>query len=136
MGAGMLAMVLAAPLAFGGAAPVDRAAPPPGAGRCPSGSLCVWTKPGFGGRMTVFGDREDYGGRCLTSQTLIGSVADRTASAPWRLRLFLFHNPLTRPCDVGGVYAQFEPGRTDAAVPGGPVTGFRIYAEPNTRPGR
>jgi hypothetical protein len=34
------------------------------------------------------------------------------------------------------VYAQYEPGRNDGAVPGGPVTGFRIYAEPNARAGR
>jgi hypothetical protein len=86
--------------------------------------------------MTVFGDQEDYAGRCQATRSPIGSVADLTATAPWRLRLFLFHNPHTRPCDARGVYAQYEPGRTDRAVPGGPVTGFRIYGDPNPRPGR
>jgi hypothetical protein len=107
--------------------------PPHTADRCTVGSLCIWTKPGFQGRMTVFGDRDANAGACQEAHSAIGSVADLTAKAPWRLHLFLFHNPQARACDPRGVFAQYTPGQTDGAVQG-PVTGFRIYADPN--PGR
>ena len=131
----MLAVTIALPVLLA-TAPTAAARHHPShpADRCAAGSLCIWTKPGFQGRMTVFGDRDANAGACQEAHTPIGSVADLTAKAPWRLHLFLFNNPLPRACDTRGVIAAYNPGQTDGAVQGGPVTGFRIYADPN--PGR
>jgi hypothetical protein len=103
----------------------------PGVGRCLPGNLCVWTQPGFRGVMTVFSAAQDWPGRCRATRSPIRSVANLTAAAPWRLHLSLFHSPTSRPCDRHGLYAQYAPFRVEGDVRGGPVTGLRIYAEPN-----
>jgi hypothetical protein len=110
------------------------AAPPggPGSGRCPAGLLCVWTGPGFTGAMTEFLDDPNWAGQCRLMRKPVRSVANLTAAAPWRLQLFLFHNPRSRPCNRHGVYAQYLPGQSDPAVAGGTVTAVQVYAEPNT----
>jgi hypothetical protein len=101
-------------------------------GQCPSGNLCVWTGPNFSGQRTVLADQADLGGRCRAMHAPIGSVSNRTGHSPFPLHLFLFRGNYPTPCDVSGVYAQYVPGQTDAAVPDGPVSGVRIYADPQT----
>ncbi|HEX3828100.1 MAG TPA: peptidase inhibitor family I36 protein [Sporichthyaceae bacterium] len=101
-------------------------------GQCPRGKLCVWTGPKFSGQRTVFADQADLGGRCRAMHAPIGSVANRTGHSAFPLHLFLFRGNYPTPCDVAGIYAQYVPGQTDAAVPDGPVSGVRIYADPQT----
>jgi hypothetical protein len=81
--------------------------------------------------MTEFLDDGNWAGQCRLMRTPIKSVANLTTDAPWRMQLFLFHNPRSSPCNRRGVYAQYLPGQTDQNVPGGPVTGVQVYAEPN-----
>jgi hypothetical protein len=109
---------------------------PQGIARCPTGTLCVWTQPGFAGDMTEFLDDGNWAGQCRLMRSPIRSLADLTADAPWRMQIFLFHNPRSRPCDRRGVYARYAPGQHDSAVAGGPVTAVQIYAEPNPTGGQ
>ncbi|HEX3828496.1 MAG TPA: peptidase inhibitor family I36 protein [Sporichthyaceae bacterium] len=102
----------------------------PGAGRCPTGLLCVWTGPGFTGAMTEFLDDPNWNAQCRPMRKPVRSVVNLTTAAPWRLQLFLFHNPRSRSCNRHGVYAQYLPGQSDPDVAGGPVTAVQIYAEP------
>jgi hypothetical protein len=63
----------------------------------------------------------------------IRSVANLTTRGPWRLNLFLFHNPRSRPCNQHGVNVQYLPGQNDPDIHGPAVTAVEIYAEPNGR---
>jgi hypothetical protein len=119
-----------------GSGPADAARPlaaPGRGGGCPAGALCVWTAPGFAGHLTIY-QNGAWDGRCQPVKS-VGSVTDLTANAPWRMELFVFHaRRHADPCSARGVYAHYTPGQTDPAVPGGPATGIRIYADPNPSP--